>query len=480
VARPGTEVVIRETPPVRSAPTDTGVWFVVGLAEKGPVDAAYKIDSLADFERIFGARVSYSFLYDSLETYFHEGGGSAYVVRIVGPAAVTAFKVLNDAGAAATLRVESKGPGPYGNNLRIAVLAGDAGGEFKLQVSHATLGILETSPSLADKTAAFAWAQNSSYIKLVDQASSNDPAVIAAQALAGGADDQAGITDATWETALGKMSRDLGPGQVSYPGRTTDQAHVDLLEHAAAYNRVAILDPPDTATKATLLTSVSGARTVNARYGAMFGPWIIIPGITAGTTRTVPPSALVAGLIGKQDSLGSANVPAAGVNGQAAFAIDLTQAAFLDADREELNGAGFNVIREMFGGVRVYGWRSLANPVTEVSWKFFNNVRMIMQIAAEAEAIAENFLFQEIDGQGRTIARFNGALVGLLTPFWTEGSLFGLTAGESFDVNTSSAVNTPETIANGELRAIIGVRLSPFGELVHIEIVKVPITEEVV
>ena len=177
--RPGVNVTVSTTPPTRSAPTDTGVWFVAGLTEKGSIAAPVLITSMADYVRLLGARVSYGYLYDSLELFFREGGSEAYVGRVVGVTPVNAFLVLNDGVAAATLRVEALNPGDWGNSLRAAVLAPLVSG-FRLQVSHITLGILETSPDLVDKAAAFTWAAGSAYIKLIDQASALVPAVLAA------------------------------------------------------------------------------------------------------------------------------------------------------------------------------------------------------------------------------------------------------------------------------------------------------------
>lgn len=478
--RPGTNIVVRETSPRRGAPTDTGVWFVAGLTEKGLTGVAHRIESMADYTRLLGARVSYGILYDALETFFAEGGAVAYVSRVAGPAQVNAFVTLNDAGAAASLRVQAKGPGTWGNSLNIQVTAGDAGGEFKLIVSHDTLGTLETSPSLLDKAAAFQWAQNSQYIVLVDQASANDPAVTAVLSLAGGADDQAGIVDATWKNALDNVfGKDLGPGQVSMPGRTTAIAHTDTQAHAIARNRVAFLDAIDTATAATHITSATNARSANARYSGLFAGWLVIPGITPGTTRTVPPSALAAGRAAHQDSLTSANVAAAGVNGESQYGISVNNPV-LEVDRESLNNVGVNVIRMQYGVPRIYGWRSLANPATDTAWLSLGNVRLVMEIAALADNIGEQFLFAELDGQGRTINRFAAALTGMLLPYWEEGSLYGLTPGDAFAVDVGPSVNTSTTLANNELRAILSLRMSPFAEMVTIEIVKVPITQEVI
>jgi phage tail sheath protein FI len=369
-------------------------------------------------------------------------------------------------------------PGDWGNLLNIAVTAGDAGGEFKLVVSHDTLGTLETSPSLVDKAAAFEWAKNSSYIKLVDQASLNDPAVVAAVSLTGGTDDRVNITDTQWTNSLNLFTRDLGPGQVSFPGRTTDPAGEALIAHAAANNRAALIDAADTSTKATLLTAAQGFYGGSSKWAALFGPWLKAPGVVPNTVRTVPPSAFVAGAIARTDALiGSSNAPAAGENGQALYVNDLSAAQLTDVDREELNNAGFNAIILKYGGVRIYGWRSLASPVTEPQWANWGNSRLINQIAAEADAIAESYVFDEIDGQGRTIAAFGGALTGMLMPYWDRGSLYGGTPDDAFIVDVGPNVNTPTTIQNRELRAVIMVRPSPFAEMITIEIVKAQVTD---
>jgi hypothetical protein len=260
------------------------------------------------------------------------------------------------------------------------------------------------------------------------------------------------------------------------PGRATSAAHLATNAHAAANNRIAINDGPDTATVATILTAVGAART-EGKWAGMFGPWVKIPGITSGTTRTVPPSGIVAGLIAKADAIGSPNTPAAGENGQSRFALSLTQSAFVDADREDLNDAGFNVLIVKLGGVRVYGWRSLANPASEPQWVNLANSRLLMEIASLADDIGETFLFSEIDGKGRLTAAFGGALTGMLMPYYDAGSLYGASPNEAFIVDVGPSVNTTTTIANRELRAVIGIRPSPFAEMITIEIVKTQINQ---
>lgn len=476
--RPGVNVTLRSTPPSRSAPTDTGVAFATGTSDLGPAYKPTAVRSMADFERIFGLRQTYSVLYDAIDLFFREGGNLVYISRVVGPAAVIASKNLLDAGAGISLVVTAIGAGATPNGYRVGVRAGSAGGTFVLFVQDATLTEVETSPDLVNQAAAVLWAKNSNYIRVALGVTALNPAVVAAAVLTGGTDDRTNIVDAQWQTALDAITPDFGPGQVMAPGRTTDPGHLQLVAHAAANRRVALLDAPDTATVATLQASAIGARNGSQRFAAMFAPWVIAPGVVAGTTRSIPPSALVAGCLARNDAslFGTAD-PAAGDLGISLYATDLTQPPFTDAQRGTLNTSGINVIRSMFNSIRIYGWRSLVDPLVESLWLSFGHARLYMAIAARGAVLSEAFEFDKIDGQGRKIAEFNGVLSGMLLDFYNNGDLYGATAADAFSVDTSAAVNTALTLANNELHAVLNVKMAPFAEMVQIEIVKRAITE---
>lgn len=477
--RPGIEITSRESTPPRSAPTDTGVWHVVGLTDRGVAEPT-RITSLAEFVEHLGDRTTYSVLYDAAEAFFREGGNEFYFSRVVGPSAAAATVILDDASAADTLRVSANSAGAWGNALNVQIIAGATGGTFIVIVTHDTLGELERSPELADKTAALTWAEVSEYVALAEAGSSVlDPAVVASTSLAGGGDDRNNITDANWQTALDALTRDLGPGQVSAPGRTTTAGHQQLLAHAASHNRVALLDLPDSASKSTLSAAAVALRSsVNARYGAAFGPWAVIPGLALGTTRVVPYSAVQAGLIARFQAIGgSPNEPAAGVYGVAQYAVGLSQPGWPDADRQDLNESGVNLARVLYGSVRTYGYRSLVDPVTARPWLMFSNGRLAMAIAAEADVIAERYVFAMIDGRRQKIAEFGGVLTGMLAGYYQQGALFGDIPEDAFDVNVGADVNTVARLAAGELRAVLTLRMSPFAELVTLEIVKIATTE---
>jgi hypothetical protein len=437
---------------------------------------------MSEFVRIYGARVTYSYLWDAIDCYFKEGGSRAYIGRTVGPAPVYASHTFVDGSAVATMIATAKSPGAWANALTVQILAGGGGGTFVISVADAS-GVLEVSPDLADVAAAINWSQSSDYITVTDNVtSSQDPAVVGATALTGGTDDNTNIVEDNWTATYLLFSRDLGPGQVIAPGHTTLGGQTALLAHAEANNRVAIVDAVDSGSKATLKSAAAalqGAVPGN-RHAALFAPWAVVPGIVAGTTRTVPWSAIEAGIISRNDAHLSPNVAAAGlVNGQSVYAIGLSQPAFSDSDREDLNDSSVNVVRRLFNGIMAYGYRTLVEPDGDPNWVTFSNSRLYMAIVAQSDAIGERYVFDNIDGKGLTFKEFGGELAGMLGVFYGEGSLFGDTADTAYIVDTGSTVNTLDTIADLQIRAVLRVRMSPFGELVHIDIVKKLVTEAV-
>lgn len=280
------------------------------------------------------------------------------------------------------------------------------------------------------------------------------------------------------DDVLALIPAELGPGQVAAPDSNTSADGIFLLAHAAAANRVALIQgaSDDDATELAGLGAAIAANA-NARHGAIFAPYATIPGLAGGSSRSVPWTAIVAGHIARLDALGNPNAAAAGDRGQALYATGIT-AEFTEAQRNTLLLAGVNTARIVYGGARTYGWRTAADE--DGPWWQFNAARTHMAITARADAVAERFVFSQIDGKGVTLGEFAGQLSGALIPFYEAGALYGDTAREAFNVDVGPTVNTPETIAAGELRAVIAARTSPHAELVTIEIVKVAVNDAVV
>jgi hypothetical protein len=223
-ARPGVAVSLLELPTPVSDQSDTGTWFAAGTSDRGPANQATLIQSIDQFNTVFGSRQSYSVLYDAVEVFFREGGNRVYIGRVVGPGATVGTKSLLDSGAGSSLVVNAVGPGAWSANYKVGVIAGITGGSFVIQVSDASNNILEQSGDLLTQGAAVAWSSYSNYVRVVLGATALNPVPVALSALSAGNDQRASVTDNEWAVALASFSAGLGPGQVSAPGRNSSVA----------------------------------------------------------------------------------------------------------------------------------------------------------------------------------------------------------------------------------------------------------------
>src|SRR6516164_1108988 len=136
--RPGVAVSILEIPTPASVPLDTGTWFALGTTDRGPANSPQLITSLDQFNTAFGARQSYSVLYDAVETFFREGGARVYISRVVGPSATTGTRSLLDASSGTSLIVNAIGPGAWSSGYKVGVVAGIASGSYQIQITDAS------------------------------------------------------------------------------------------------------------------------------------------------------------------------------------------------------------------------------------------------------------------------------------------------------------------------------------------------------
>lgn len=492
--RPGVNVGTRDTAPPSSIPTDVGTCFMVGVTEAGPstLTGDDYVQNLTEYEAKFAptgrAYTAGIVTYDSADTFFAEGGNRLFVGRVTGPAATVASVDLMDGSAAVALHVEAKGKGEYGNNLQVVVRTTTqdpniTAGNFRIRVVRKSdNAVLDESYDLVDNTAALSWASTNKYIVLKAGVSALDPAAGSFD-LASGASDVAGITNVSWQAAFDSLSIALGPGILIVPGQTTGSIYNMAADSALKGLRVAFLDGADTPTAQTLITAAKAivdSTLKRARFAGLFAPWVYIPGVASSTVRKIPPSAAVAGVFARNMSAGlSANEPAAGDNGRFRTVIGHTQ-TYTDVDRQSLNNNGIDVCRDVYGIKKIYGWRTVADPVTDPRWINLGNSILHRQIVALANLVGESFIFKQIDGQGRLVGQFGAALVGhICMPLYADGSLYGLTSEEAYKVDIGPSVNTDATIANNELHAVMSVKMSPFGEEVDIDIVKYLITESI-
>ena len=461
-----------ESRPTTSLPGDTGTAFVVGPADRGPVDAPVLIRSLAEYVDIFGPRVSYGWLYDVLDVAFNEGLDHAYVVRTVGPSAVTSSKNLVNASSENTLEVKAASPGAWGNKIEVAPVAGVTEGTFHIHISYGGSLLADgVSPELADNAAAVAWAANTSYIRLKDLGK-GDPKVQSVT-LASGADDREHITTAVIEEALARFTPDLGPGQVAVPGNFAEGVQLAIGAHCGATMRVPVPDFEDTGNAETLIANCGALRgSSGVKQGGTFGPWDIAPGIALGTTRIVPPCARQLGAMARVDAAtGSPDNAAAGDLGKARYVIGLTQ-TFSDAEREKLTDAGYNVSIIDEGVPTTYSWRTLADPVNERGWLPLTTARLMVGLGAGAKKVLKRYMFKKLDETGHTVSNAQGDIENeVVKPAYEAEALYGATEAEACQVTVTQQVN-PTNGAIGKLTATLVAVPTEFAEEIELVVVE--------
>ena len=502
---PGVNINVTASASSPSVNAATGTWFVLGVAA-GPANIAVPVNSISDFNTYFGqivngqitgrytlnSHVDSTLLYDALDVFFREGGVNAYVSRIQPTSTgVTATSVASGGKFLLT----ANGKGTWANSSDsdasgvILTLSGATVNSNTVYTATITYNgnTMARTGGLASDVDVVNWINGlPAYQSMVTASSISGSSVLPASGssvsvyLSGGTD--VSVADADVPVALTAFTDAFGPGQISYPGATSTTTYLNLANHAKAFNRVAVLDAQNTATASDIMDDAATVQgtALDPSYASIFAPWLIVPGLVntnpnqpagAVINRTVAPSALAAAKMAANDSVTDANNPAAGINnGKSNYAVNVS-AAFDATQRGELNSAGVNVIRNVPGAniIAVYGYRSLA---FDANWQFLNNVRFRMQVTRDFNFIAESFVFAEIDGKGHLFATLNGALAGQCQSYWTRKSIYGATPSEAFSVNTGPQINTPATIAAGQVNAAVNLRMSPFGEFVTVNVTK--------
>lgn len=468
----------------QNPPANTDTVFLIDATAQGRVDKPVLITSMNQFILNFGARQSWSYAYDWCDAFFNEAnGGQVYIMRVVGASAALDTVNFADSSAGASITINSIGPAASG--LSAAIISGVLSGSYNIVITGMPDGSTLQSPDLFTETDAVNWALNTTLIRVV-AAGTNPPANHAAVALSGGSDNHAGITDTLRVTAMALVPWGLGPGQVVCPGHATEAVWAGLLNHALNNNRFALLDSVDTASQSTLTTTSAAAQadnTINSGglgSGLVLADWQIIPGITPGTTRTVPPSAIVAGFIARNDrSFGNPNIAAAGPNGIANYALGKTQVDWTDAQTTALVAAGVNPFRYVFNTERFYGFRTLLNPTLNPVLVMGQAVRLIMAIKYQGYLIGQDQLFAQIDGNQHRQQTYANMVSSMLLGYYQMGALYGAVPGAAYSVDAGADVNTPASIAGRNLIVAVGVVPSPDAETVFFEVASYSTTQTV-
>ncbi|MCU0499668.1 MAG: phage tail sheath subtilisin-like domain-containing protein [Anaerolineae bacterium] len=132
-----------------------------------------------------------------------------------------------------------------------------------------------------------------------------------------------------------------------------------------------------------------------------------------------------------------------------------------------LNPAGINCIRNINGGITVWGARTVGGDANG-EWRYINVRRTFLSIMEDIEKGTQWIVFEPNtpDLWAKIVMNVSAYLTGR----WRQGALFGLTPEQAFFVKCDFETNPPADRENGIVRTVIGVAIVRPAEFVLFEI----------
>jgi len=470
---------------------ETSQMFVVGKTARGPATQAKLVTSLAEFEAIYGGFASYSMTHPTVQTFFEEGGTRAYISRVVGASASTGASTLSagGVGGANLITITANGPGAWSTAITVQVVnPGTAGSDFIVKIFDGGTLVMSTGNCTTVAQAVGRINSNSAASKIViaaDLGGAGLPENMAATALSAGDDNEETVVVGTYVTGLGMFLESFGSGVVVCPESSHTTVQTALANHANNYSRIAFLNGAfdDTIAEAKTAGNALSASGIQTEHVAYFYPWVYIPTSTPGINRLVPPVGYAAAKRAVAHTQVGAHKPGAGLISVAQF----VNGVALDIDKasgDELDTAYVNAIRVINNTVRVYGARSVSSDST--NFRYITAQDVVNQVVVEANRSLEDLIFSVVDGRNTIFAAVESKLFSILEPLRSSGALFeafdtnGKRVDFGYTVKCDASLNPTSQLADGLIKARVGVRVSSVGDKIEVDIVKSNLTKAVV
>lgn len=464
-------------------------FFVVGEAERGSDTFAVACTSIDDYTTAFGGFVSGKYLYQSVYTFFEEGGSLCYVARATKSTGSNARASLGliSSGSTVAVTLTATGRGDWGELISVTVSAAVSGVytfSIKYNAVEIWTGGYETSGAFVDAVNNSTVLKN--YVTAATTNRSNTTFVTVSTAAAlGNAGTDGAATTADFISALALFTEDLGTGCVAIPGvvdtATSTTRETDfwnpIKTHCVANNRVALLSFEETDTAEQVGTMSVGYVGDNHEYLAMYYPWITIPYL--GNPITISPEAYVAAARSK-------TVTATGT--WEAYAGEVTIPRFVTGVTtvvgrtvgDALDAAYVNAIRIINGDVRVYGARSHSTNVAQ--FRFITNRDTINYIVDRCELQLESLIFSSINGRQTLYGNIESVIQGVLEPIRLSGGFYegfdarGRRTDYGYTIAVNDTMNPVSQLQTGLIKAQVGVRISSVGDKITVNIIKSNLT----
>jgi phage tail sheath protein FI len=484
----------------------TDVAGFLGIAERGPLHVATKIESTRQFLTTFGGATAQAYLAYAVEGFFSNGGRTCWVVRVADPDTAAPARIRVSHSGCAPFVLEAASPGRWGDGIHVEAVWGrdrivaltvteqdrpaqlidlDPATGLPIELDRVTgqtkpaasaektlLGVLDSElPELTPQRQVN--VRNDLSLPLV----SLGPQLRKAT-LSGGADGVAGLRpkhftgDPTERHFWGvkALERVDGVSFVAAPDLlfkadpfapdvefggfdplVVRDAQMEILNSCMMRrDRVAILDLPRIDAGAAL--EYRGGFPATS-FGALYHPWIVVsdPLQIRASVRVIPPSGHVAGMFARTDR--ARGVHKAPANEVLEGVFDLSE-ILDDAAHAGLNDGSVNAIRSVPGrGVRVLGARTL-DP--DVRWRYVNIRRLFAMIE---EALDEQMQWLTFEPNNPRLWReIDRALRGFLDRLYGAGMLDGATPEDAYFVRCDESTNPPFATDEGRVTCEMGIQ----------------------
>jgi uncharacterized protein len=482
----------------------TSITAFVGFALRGPVNEPTRVQSFAEFERVFGGLWVDSSMSFAVQQFFLNGGGDAIIVRAIHDSGTAAQQDTKATLAIGGFKLEARNEGSWGSNLRVRIdydtrpIDTNIPGEtsttlFNLTAKDMKTGAIEAFFNVATKP------EHPRYVTRILEEQSNlvriqapgtvpaaKPADNAAVTLGDDPFDPSKTTSTAFGSdgheGTGHVEADLVPASPNKKGvYSLDDADLfNLLvippllrdgvlsvgsrgaasKYCQDRRAIFIVDPDpswdeakDIAAGSAFGNFIAGMDKENS---ALYFPRVrMTDPLKDGATDLFPPSGAIAGALARTDgNRGVWKAPAglgAGLTGVQELAVKLD-----DPANGQLNPLGVNCLRVFpAAGPVVWGARTLAgNDRLASEWKYLPVRRTALFLEESLYRGTQWVVFEPNDAPLWAQIRLNvGAFMNNL---FRQGAFAGTTPREAFFVKCDAETTTQDDVNLGIVNIVVG------------------------
>lgn len=490
---PGLYFAVAERTPA-PAPLRSDIAGFIGRTARGPVGTPIRVEGIRGFQTAFGGLNSDSAASYAVNSYFENGGETAWIVRVAGTTQTATGTIaglfllglpspqpnaiaLQPGCRASTYRVDAASPGSWANGATVTIRFTQSSGANKpvVDISTRVPGLRsEYLTRLDPENLADQVASASALIRLTPLPGAVVPSAMKAPTrrsqvwevrLDGGQDGQP--TRDEYLAAAQALNDEPEPAIVSAPDLHSDfdalsGAREDILSALIQrsdelIDRLVLVDiPPENWKPADAIAWLDNLRGLNGasmRAAAAYHPRVLIPDPLGGVIspwRPAPASGSIAGVISRLDrERGAYYTPA---NAPIVDAAD-TERQFTPEEQALFHDHGINLMQCFRSrGLYVWGGRTCS---TDPNRQFVAHRRLIHRLVRAIRRVAEPLVF-DTNGPELWLTLVRATTTVLLAAY-RAGALQGARPDEAFRVTCDATTNPPKQVDNGTLICLIEI-----------------------